>query len=449
MDQQKLQSLFQGQVILPDDPAYDTARQIFYGGFSKKPAVIVRVAGVEDIKRAISLAHEQQLEVAVRSGGHSVAGYSSSDGGIVVDLRDMHELDIDDANKTVWAATGLTAGDVTRGLDSHDLVLGFGDTGSVGIGGITLGGGVGFLVRKFGLAIDNLLAAELVTASGEVLQVDGQSHPDLFWALRGGGGNFGVVTKFKYRLHELGDCYGGMLLLPATPEVITGCTELAAQASDELSMIINIMPAPPLPFVPKEYHGKLSMMILMVYAGDPKAGEQAVAPIKALAKPYADMTKPMRYKDIFFPEATDYHPTAISKNFHLNTIGLDVAKTAVEWLQKSDAPMRALQLRVLGGAMARVSEDETAYAHRKQPIMANIAAFYETGQERSRRQVWMDEFAAALYQGDDAAYVGFLGPDEQGRLSGAYPDKTLQRLKDVKKRYDPDNFFRLNLNIQP
>jgi FAD/FMN-containing dehydrogenase len=449
MDQQKLKSMFEGRAVVPDDAEYNAMRQVFYGGIDKKPALIVRVAGAEDIKRAVLLAKEQQLELAVRSGGHSVSGYSSSDGGIVIDLRDMKKFEVDTANQTAWAETGLTAKEVTDEIDKHNLVLGFGDSGSVGIGGITLGGGIGFLVRKFGMAIDNLLAAEIVTASGEVLQVDDQNHPDLFWALKGGGGNFGVVTKFKYRLHELADCYGGMLLLPATPEIIAGFAEIARNAPDELSTIANVMPAFPMPFIPEEYHGKLSMMVLMVYAGDPAEGAKVIAPIKALAKPYADLTKPMRYKDIFLPEQEGYHPKAVSKNMHLDTIDLTVANQIIEWLDKSQAPMKALQFRVLGGAMAQVSDDATAYAHRQNPIMINIATFYETEAQKQERKKWVADFYDALYQGTHEAYVGFLGPDEQDRLPDVYPQATLSRLKTVKSQYDPDNCFRLNYNILP
>jgi len=448
MDRQTLQSRFQGRVVLPDDSDYDEIRQVFYGGLDKKPAAIVRVANAADVQQAILLAQEEKLELAVRSGGHSVAGYSTSDGGLVIDLRDLRKLDIDASSKTAWAETGLTAKDVADELDKQDFVLGFGDTGSVGIGGITLGGGVGYLVRKFGLAIDNLLAAEIVTANGEILQVDKDNHADLFWAIRGGGGNFGVATKFKYRLHELGDCYGGVLILPATPETIAGSMKIAHEAPDELSMILNVMPAFPMPFIPKEHHGKMAIMVLAVYAGDPAKGEETLAPIKALATPFADLTKPMRYKDIFFPEDASYHPTAVSKNMHINNFDIDTAKLAIEWLDKIDAPMRALQLRVLGGAMAQVPEDATAYANRKQPIMVNIASFYETEAEKQARQAWVDEFSDALDQGDSSAYVGFLGPHEQDRLLDAYPQPTLDRLKTVKKTYDPDNVFKLNFNLK-
>jgi hypothetical protein len=444
----KLKTLFTGRVISPEDSDYDKTRQLFYGGFDKRPAVIIRVVNVEDIKKAISLAKERNLELAVRSGGHSVAGYSSSHGGIVIDLRDMKKLDINTSQKTAWAETGFTAAEVTNELDKYNFVLGFGDTGSVGIGGITLGGGIGYLVRKFGLTIDNLLAAEIITTDGQVLQIDKDHYPDLFWAIRGGGGNFGVVSKFKYALHELSECYGGMLLLPATADTILGCIEIAKKAPEELSAIFNIMPAPPMPLVPPEYHGKLSIMALMVFSGDPQDGEKAIAPIRDLTTPLFDMVKPMRYKGIFFPEDESYHPTAVSRNMYLKDVELDTAKAILAWLNKIEAPMKALQLRVLGGAMERILSGETAYAHRKNEIMGNIAAFYQNEKEKVERQQWVNDFSRALFQGDSSGYVGFLGPAEQNRLLDAYPEETLQKLRKIKRQYDPENLFRMNFNIK-
>src|SRR5512145_1279083 len=215
-----LRAAVKGQVIAPGDSEYDGARTVFYGGFDRRPAVIVRVADVADISYLVTLARQTGLELAIRSGGHSVAGQSVSDGGIVLDLCNLQALQIDQENRTAWAETGLTAGEYTVTVGAHGLATGFGDTGSVGIGGITLGGGIGYLVRKFGLTIDNLLAAEIVTADGQLLRVDSGTHPDLFWAIRGGGGNFGVATRFQFRLHKLETVLSGMLILPATPEVI-------------------------------------------------------------------------------------------------------------------------------------------------------------------------------------------------------------------------------------
>ena len=218
----KLRSEFKDRVITSGDPDYDKARTVFYGGIDKYPTVIIRVADANEVARVINLARETGLELAIRSGGHSTAGHSVTEGGIVLDLSNMKDLQIDPESRTAWAETGLTAGEFTTAAGAQGLAVGFGDTGSVGIGGITLGGGVGYLVRKYGLTIDSLLAAEIVTADGQIRHVDEQTHPDLFWAIRGGGGNFGVATRFKFQLHELPNVVGGMLILPATTETVAG-----------------------------------------------------------------------------------------------------------------------------------------------------------------------------------------------------------------------------------
>src|SRR6266508_4001560 len=228
-----------GRVIAPDDDGYDEARTIFYGGYDRRPAVIARVADAADVSTVIRLAREGGLELAVRSGGHSVAAHSASD-GIALDLSGMKAVDVDVENRTAWAETGFTAAEFTNATAPHGLGVGLGDTGSVGIGGITLGGGIGYLVRKHGLTIDDLLAAEIVTADGDLLRVDEQTHPDLFWAIRGGGGNFGVATRFQFRLHPVSTIVGGMLILPATPEVIAGFITEAQAAPEELSAIANV-----------------------------------------------------------------------------------------------------------------------------------------------------------------------------------------------------------------
>jgi FAD/FMN-containing dehydrogenase len=265
----KLEADLDGRVIGPDDPSYDEARMIFSGAFDRRPAAIARVAGAADVASVIALARETGLELAVRSGGHSGAGHSTSEGGIVLDLSDMTGLEIDAEGRTAWAETGLTAGHYTATAGAHGLATGFGDAGSVGIGGITVAGGVGFLARRYGLTIDQVLAAEVVTADGELLRTDAETHPDLFWAIRGGGGNFGVVTRFRYRLYEVGTVVGGTLILPATPDVIAGFVARAEEAPEELSTIANVMPAPPLPFVPSEHHGQLVVMATLVHAGTP------------------------------------------------------------------------------------------------------------------------------------------------------------------------------------
>jgi hypothetical protein len=438
-----------GRVIGPDDPEYDKARTSFYGGFDLRPGAIVRVANTEDVSRVISFACETGTQFVVRSGGHGVAGYAVPDGGIVLDLKDMHALEIDPTTRTAWAEAGLTAAEYTIAADGHGLATGFGDTGSVGIGGITLGGGVGYLVRKHGLTIDDLLAADVVTADGQLLRVDAETHPDLFWAIRGGGGNFGVATRFHYRLHEVGRIVGGMLMLPATAEVIQEFIALAEAAPEALTTIANVMPAPPMPMVPAEHHGKLVIFGMLCYAGEVEDGERAVAPFRALATPIVDMVKPSRYPEMYPPDDESYHPIATGRTMFIDSVDRAVADTIVEHLGATDAMMRVAQLRVLGGAMARVPADATAFAHRKSRILVNCAALYERADQEAVYAPWVNGFVAALKQRDTGAYVNFLVDEGEARIRDAYPGKTWDRLRSIKRRYDPTNFFRLNQNIPP
>lgn len=444
-----LRANFEGQVMLPGDAEYDQARTIFYGGYDRRPAAILRVANAGDVANTISLARKMGLELAVRSGGHSVAGHSTTDGGIVLDLSKMKKLEMDVKARTAWAETGLTAAEYTTATAAHGLATGFGDTGSVGIGGITLGGGVGYLSRKYGLTIDSLLAAEIITADGQRLRADERTHPDLFWAIRGGGGNFGVATRFHFRLQPVGTIVGGMMLLPASAETIAGFIDQAERAPEDLTTIANVMPAPPMPFVPQEYHGQLVIMALLTYAGEVDAGMRAVAPFRALTAPIVDMVRSMAYPEMFFPEDASFHPTAVGHTMFVDRIDRAVAETIMDYLKRSDAPMRVAQLRVLGGAIARVPADATAFAHRASRIMVNVATFYNGESERAARQAWVAQFAKALRQTDAGAYVGFLGDEGEARVHAAYPGATWTRLQEIKRRYDPTNLFRLNQNISP
>jgi FAD/FMN-containing dehydrogenase len=445
----RLRAAVDGRIITPGNGGYDQARAIFYGGFDQRPAVIVRPTDASDVSQVISIAREHGLELAVRSGGHSLAGHSTTDGGIVLDLGDMKALEIDPTQRTAWAQTGLTAGAYTSAANAYGLATGFGDTASVGIGGITLGGGIGYLVRKHGLTIDDLLAAEVVTADGHLLRVDADNHPELFWAIRGGGGNFGVATRFQYRLHPVDTILGGLLVLPATPEVIAGFLALADAAPEELSTIANVMPAPPLPFLPADHHGKLVMMATVAYAGDLEAGERVVAPLRALATPLADLVKPMPYPQIYPPEEEGYQPTAVGHNMFTDTIDERVAGTILEYLQVSTAPLSVAQLRVLGGAMARVPAQATAFAHRTSRHMVHVAAVYQHPEDAAEHRAWVDRFAAALQHGQARAYVNFVGDEGQARVHDAYPSPTWERLAAIKARYDPTNLFHHNQNIPP
>ena len=438
-----------GRVVTPEDPTYDQTRTVFYGGIDKRPAVIAQVADVADVRRVVSNARDDGRELAIRSGGHSIVGHSTTDGGVVLDLRAMSKIDVDPDDGTAWAETGATALKVTEAAGKHGLVIGFGDSGSVGIGGITLGGGIGFLARKHGLTIDSVIAAEIVTADGRHLEIDADHDPDLFWAIRGGGGNFGVVTRLKFRLHELPEFTGGILVLPATPETIAGFAAASLAAPEELTTIGNVMPAPPLPFIPKSVHGQLVIFGMIAYAGDDASGERAIAPFRRLATPLADMVKPMPYAGMYPPEDPNMHPSAIGRTMFVDSIDRAAAETILDFLSKSDAAVRVAQLRVLGGAVARVPSDATAYAHRSKPMLVNVAAFYNGPADRLVRQAWVTEFARAIQPNDRSAYVGFLNDEGDARVRDAYPGATWDRLTRVKATYDPENLFRLNQNISP
>jgi FAD/FMN-containing dehydrogenase len=437
-----------GRVVTPGDPTYDKTRAVFYGDVDKRPSAIVRVANVDDVGRVVETARAEGYELAIRSGGHSIVGHGTTDGGLVIDLREMSKIDVDAAARTAWIETGATAREVTDALAKHGLAIGFGDAGSVGVGGITVGGGMGYLVRKYGLTIDSMLAADLVTADGQLRRVDAEHEPDLFWAIRGGGGNFGVVTRIQFRLNPLPSFTGGILVLPATPETIAGFAAAAIAAPDELSTIGNVMPAPPAPFVPKEVHGRVVIVAFMAFAGDDEAAQHALAPFRALATPYADLVKPGPYGAMYPPEDPNLRPMAVSRTMFVDSIALPTAATIVEHLSKLDGGMRAVQLRALGGAMARVSPEATAFAHRSKRMLVNVAAFHQ-GSDREARRAWVLELAHAIQPNEAGAYVGFLGDDGDARIRSAYPGSTGDRLARIKAVYDPTNLFRLNQNIAP
>jgi FAD/FMN-containing dehydrogenase len=443
-----LRANFDGRVIAPEDAPYDEARHVFFKGFDRRPAAIIRPTKAEEVARAVTLARDSGLELAVRSGAHSRAGYGTTDGGIVIDLSGMKALDIDADAKTAWVDTGITAGEYTVATGEHGLVTGFGDAGSVGIGGITLAGGVGFLVRKNGVTIDDLLAAEVVTADGEVVQASESSEPDLFWAIRGGEGNFGVATRFQLRLHEISEIVGGMLILPATPATITGFLDAAREAPEELSTIANVMLAPPMPMIPEEAHGKPVMMALFAYVGPVEQGEGVIAPFRALGDPYADMVRPMRYPELYQGPEQEAR-FASGTNFFADSFEPAAAEAILEQLPQSTAMMKAVQLRVLGGGLSRVPNDATAFAHRDRALFVNVAAMYADAGEKETHDAWVAGLGDALRKDGAGGYVGFMGDEDEATIRAAYPGATWDRLREIKRRYDPDNLFRLNHNIPP
>jgi FAD/FMN-containing dehydrogenase len=446
----RMEESITGEVVTPNDAAYDEARKVFYPFYDRHPALIVRPVDADDVSSTVLMATEAGLELAVRSGGHSLAGHGVSDGGITLDLSAMKQLEIDIEGRTALAQSGLTAGEYTATAGAHGLATGFGDTGSVGIGGLTLGGGIGFLVRKHGLTIDHLIAADLVIADGSKIRVDSENHPDLFWAIRGGGGNFGVATRFHFRLHEVDKFYGGMLLLPATPEGIMKMIEEAENAPEELSAIANIMKAPPMPGLPDEQVGKPMIMLLLAFTGAIRDGEKAVAPFRSLANPLVDLVGQMAYPDIYqFTEEVPEIKHELARSYFIEEINDTSAGAIVEHLHRSTAAMAVVQLRVLGGAMSRVPSDATAFTHRQRRLLAAVGVLYDDAGETAMHHDWVNRLIANLVLGEHGVYVGFMGDEGEDRMRDAYPGHTWDRLKEVKAKYDPTNLFRLNQNIPP
>lgn len=449
-DSDRLRSALSGHLIAPGDAEYDEARQVFNAGVDRRPALIVRAAGAADVALAVSHARESGLPLAVRGGGHSFAGHGVADGALLLDTAAMRGLEIDPDGRSAWAEAGLTAGEYTDAAGRHGLATGFGDTGRVGIAGITLGGGMGWLVRKHGLTVDDLLAVELVTADGELRHVDAEREPDLFWALRGGGGNFGVVTRLRYRLQELPRILGGMLILPATPEAVRSFVEAASAAPDELTAMATVAKAPPMPMIPAEHHGSLVLMVMLAYAGDPEAGERAIAPLRQLGAPLVDGIREMAYPEIYaLGEGGPERAVMAVRSAFADELDDRAIETILERVAGATSDMAMTQIRLLGGAMARVPADATAFAHRDRRMMLTVGAMSMGGQSLAELDDWVGDYGAALGFPGSGVYVNYIGNEDAARVREAYPGAIWDRLVEVKRRYDPHNLFRLNHNITP
>lgn len=441
-----LEARLLGTLIRPHDDEYDDARQVVNALIDRRPEYIVRAADAADVLRAIEFARSSNLPLAVRSSGHSVSGLGTVDGGVVVDLSGMNAISLDPVRRTVWAQPGATSSNLAAVTQPHGLALSTGDTGSVALGGLTTGGGIGLLSRKFGLTIDSLRAVELVTADGRLLVADETQHPDLFWAIRGGGGNFGVVTGFEFDLQPVGTVLGGVLILPATADVIRGFADSSLAAPDELTTIGMLMRTPPLPMISADVHGQPALLIFACYAGDPAQGEAVIAPLRELAEPIADLIQPMPYAAIFKLGGEGSQPIPFMTRSGLtHQLSDDVIQFLVEDLYNPANPSTMVQLRALGGAIARIPNDATAYAHRDKPFFLAITS---VGAGRETQQ-WIDRTWGVLQAEMTGAYVNFVGDEGEHRVSDAYPAATYTRLAEVKRRYDPTNFFKLNQNIKP
>jgi FAD/FMN-containing dehydrogenase len=445
-----LRSQVAGQIITPDSADYDAARTIAIGAH-RRPLAIIRVIRAADVAAVVNFARENALPIAVRSGGHSVAGHSMVDGGVVVDFSAMKRASIDPVTRVARVQAGATSGDLAGPAHEHGLALTTGDTASVGLGGLVTGGGIGFMVRKYGLTIDNLLEAQVVLATGEIVTASATEHPDLFWAIRGGGGNLGIITEFTFRLAEVDQVLGGLLVLPATREVIRGYLDHSVSAPDDLTTIANVMHAPPMPFVPQEWIGKPVVAMFVTWTGDLEEGQRALAPMRALAEPVIDMVSPMPYPAMYqFTEHQEAHHSTSVRMMFADHLSDDAIDTVLDALDHASSPMSVVQLRGLGGAYGRVANDATAFAHRERKVFVSILNLWMDGPENDAvHELWTASLWKAIRHEGKGVYVNFLENEGEDRIREAYPNGTYERLRAIKTAYDPDNLFRSNQNILP
>jgi FAD/FMN-containing dehydrogenase len=453
----ELESDLSGKVIRPDDAEYETARRIWNHAIDKRPALVVRPASTKDVVLAVRFACSEGLPIAVRGGAHSVAGFSTCDDGIVIDLAAMNSVQVDVEGRRAVAGGGTKWKDFDAATQAHGLATTGGLISSTGVGGFALGGGIGHLVRKYGLTCDNLLSAEVVTADGSVVRASASENAELFWALRGGGGNFGVATSFELALHPVGPTVlGGVVFYPGeqATEVVTGWRDLLSNVPDELSTIVNLTTAPPAPFIPEEWHFKKVAAVIACWAGDPDDGADAVKPLRALGTPIVDLLGPIPYVQLqqlidalWEPGAANYFTSAF-----LDALPDAAIATYAEHHQRSaELPVQEeLHIHHLGGAMGAVPADATAFTDRQSPFIINCLARTPEVDQLPAQIEWARAARDAMSAyGNGRTYVNFtgVGADDKARMS--YPPEAYARLQAVKDRYDPTNVFRFNQNIPP
>ena len=451
---EELKSDFKGEIILPTDIAYESARQIWNAMIDKRPAIIARCATTSDVVSGVNFARDSGLLLAVRGGGHNITGNAMCDDGIVIDLSRMKAALVDPVLRRVTIEGGATLADLDAATQAHGLATPVGINSTTGIAGLTLGGGFGWLSRKYGMTVDNLLSAEVVTAAGEIVRASATEHSDLFWALRGGGGNFGVVTRFEFQLHPVGpDLLSGLIVYPISEAkaVLQQYREFIAKAPDELSVWTVLRQAPPLPFLPSEVHGRGVVVLALLYAGDPKQGEPLIAPLRKFGTPLGEHVGVQPY--VAWQRAFDPLLSAGARNYwksHNFTVLKDELFDAViKYAGKLPSPQCEIFFGAIGGATTRQSQDFAAYAHRDAKFVMNVHGRWQDPADDKRCIDWARSFfkASRPFAGN-GVYVNFLTADEGDRVRSAY-GSNYDRLAQVKRRYDPSNLFRMNQNIAP
>lgn len=453
----KFRTSLQGQLIQPGDADYNEVRKVWNGMIDKHPALIVRCADETDVISAVNFARSQNLLVAVRGGGHNVAGFGTCDDGIVIDLSLMKKIEVDTVTRTARAQPGLTWGEFDKATQAYNLATTGGIVSTTGIAGFTLGGGFGWLVRKYGLTVDNLLSVDMILANGEQLTASPSENADLFWGVRGGGGNFGVVTSFRYQLHDVGpEVYGGAAFFPANKakEFLQFYREWTPTMPDELSTAVAFLTAPPEPFIPKELVGTPMIALALCYAGPAKDGEQAVKPLRTFTPPTIDLIGLHPYLGLqtMFDATAPKGIHAYWKTENLNDLSDDAIDILVEHSAKmrSLSPFAAVHLHHWGGAINRLNKDATAFSHRNARYVLNIIGLWTENENADKHVGWTRNFSHSMQPfSTGKAYLNFLGNEGETRVKAAYDETKYNRLVILKNKFDPTNLFQLNQNIKP
>jgi FAD/FMN-containing dehydrogenase len=449
-----LETSFAGELVRPGDPSYEEHRKVWNGSIDRRPAFVARCAQADDVAAAVRFAREADLPVAVRSGGHSFPGLSVCDDGLVVDLSAMKGIQVDPAARVARVQAGVLLGELDQATQAHGLAVPAGIVTHTGLTGLTLGGGIGWLMRKHGLTIDQLVEAEVVTADGERLTASETENPDLFWGLRGGGGNFGVVTELEFRLNPVGPVVlAGPIFwaMEDSPEVLRFYRDWVADAPDELMTIVLHRKAPPLDFVPEHLHGRLVVGVIPCYAGDLEEGEELLRPLREFGSPLLDLCQPKPFLahqamfDPAFPPGRYYY----FRSCDVDALSDEVIDITVERSLQIESPLTTYPIWQMGGAVARVDDEDSAFHGRQAAFTYNIGACTEGPEGFDREREWVRDFWSALAPHHRGVYVNFLMDEGAERVRQAYGPAKYDRLKALKRRYDPENVFRLNQNIAP
>jgi FAD binding domain/Berberine and berberine like len=450
----ELSASFEGDLVRPGDATYDGQRRVWNGSIDRFPALIARCRGVADVMTAVKFARSTGLPVAVRGGGHSYPGHSVCDGGIVIDLGPMKGIRVDPETRRARIQAGVLWGELDRETQSFGLATTGGFVSHTGVAGLTLGGGIGWLHRKHGLTIDHLLSADLISAEGDFVKASETENRDLFWGLRGGGGNFGIVTEFEFRLNPVGPIVlAGPIYWPIeqAPALLRFYREWSATTPDELTTMVVQRKAPPLPYVPRELHGRLVIAVVCCYTGAIDDGERVLGPLKAFGSPVLDLCEPKPYVahqsmfDASFPHGWWYYFRACD----VGELSDDVIDVMVEHARRIVSPISTVAFFQMGGAVPRVDDSDTAFNGRNAAFTININGNSETAEGFENERDWARALWSALEPYQTSVYVNFLMEEGRERIRQAYGAEKYERLKALKRTYDPTNFFRLNQNIPP